>query len=292
MSRLTTFSLLLAVLLLGACTKGDQPAPTPAPTPTPSPTPTPAPTPKVTIPASSQTIFTEGIAFASGEASQGGSSEEAQYTTVSFNATAAWSTSVEATKAVDWLSVEPSSGGAGDVTIKVTAQPNNTYEDRAAKVTIVCGTASESFSVKQAGKTRPEPDPGTGSDPGSGSDSGSDSGSGSSSGETPAPSQPVVVPVSGITLDQTSLSLSVGESKTLTATVSPDNATDKTVNWSSSDPSVASVDAGGKVTAVKEGSATITAKSGGKTATCAVTVHLSEGAGDTEGFENGEEEDW
>lgn len=277
---------------MGACTKGDQPAPTPAPTPTPSPTPTPAPTPKVTIPASSQTIFTEGIAFASGEASQGGSSEEAQYTTVSFNATAAWSTSVEATKAVDWLSVEPSSGGAGDVTIKVTAQPNNTYEDRAAKVTIVCGTASESFSVKQAGKTRPEPDPGTGSDPGSGSDSGSDSGSGSSSGETPAPSQPVVVPVSGITLDQTSLSLSVGESKTLTATVSPDNATDKTVNWSSSDPSVASVDAGGKVTAVKEGSATITAKSGGKTATCAVTVHLSEGAGDTEGFENGEEEDW
>ena len=72
----------------------------------------------------------------------------------------------------------------------------------------------------------------------------------------------------------------------------PENATDKTVNWSSSDPSVASVDAGGKVTAVKEGSATITAKSGGKTATCAVTVHLSEGAGDTEGFENGEEEDW
>jgi len=287
---------MLAVLFSGACTKGDQPASapssTPASTPTPTPTPTPAPTPKVTIPASSQTIFTDGIAFSSGEASQGGSSEEAQYTTVSFNATASWLTSVEATKAVDWLTVEPSSGGAGDVTIKVTAQPNNTYEDRAAKVTIVCGTVSESFSVKQAGKTRPEPDPGTGSDPGSGSDSGSDSGSGSSSGETPTPSLPVVVPVSGISLNLTSLSLTVGESKTLTATVSPDNATDKTVTWSSSDPSVASVDAGGKVTAVKEGSATITAKSGEKTATCAVTVQFSAGAGDTEGFENGEEEDW
>lgn len=81
----------------------------------------------------------------------------------------------------------------------------------------------------------------------------------------------VTVPVSSITLDKTTLSLAVGETATLAATVKPDDATDKTVAWSSSDESVASVD-NGKVTALKSGKATITAKSGGKTAECAVTV--------------------
>ena len=84
----------------------------------------------------------------------------------------------------------------------------------------------------------------------------------------------VTVPVSSITLDKTTLSLAVGETATLTATVKPDDATDKTVAWSSSDESVASVD-NGKVTALKSGKATITAKSGGKTAECAVTVAVS-----------------
>lgn len=81
----------------------------------------------------------------------------------------------------------------------------------------------------------------------------------------------VTVPVSSITLDKTTLSLAVGETATLTATVKPDDATDKTVAWSSSDESVASVD-NGKVTALKSGKATITAKCDGKTAVCAVTV--------------------
>ena len=81
----------------------------------------------------------------------------------------------------------------------------------------------------------------------------------------------VTVPVSSITLDKTTLSLAVGETATLTATVKPDDAMDKTVAWSSSDESVASVD-NGKVTALKSGKATVTAKRGGKTAECAVTV--------------------
>ena len=81
----------------------------------------------------------------------------------------------------------------------------------------------------------------------------------------------VTVPVSSITLDKTTLSLVIGESFTLTATVKPDDATDKTVIWSSSDESVARVD-NGKVTAVKSGKATVTAKCGVKTAECAVTV--------------------
>ncbi|WP_300729959.1 Ig-like domain-containing protein [uncultured Bacteroides sp.] len=81
-----------------------------------------------------------------------------------------------------------------------------------------------------------------------------------------------VIEVTGITLSQTSLSLYEGKSATLTATVKPDNATDKTVSWSSSNTSVATVFSTGTVQALKEGTAVITAKSGGKTAQCTVTV--------------------
>jgi len=84
-------------------------------------------------------------------------------------------------------------------------------------------------------------------------------------------------PVTGITLSQTSLSLSLpnNTTKTLTATVSPTNATNKNVTWSSSNTSVATVDQSGKVTAVAAGSCTITATAedgSGVKATCAVTV--------------------
>ncbi|MBQ6761545.1 MAG: Ig domain-containing protein [Bacteroidales bacterium] len=82
------------------------------------------------------------------------------------------------------------------------------------------------------------------------------------------------VPVSDITLDRQEITLTVGESETLLANVAPDNASDKTVLWNSDAPAVASVDGKGKVTALKAGTATITAtsQSGGKTATCTVTV--------------------
>ena len=81
------------------------------------------------------------------------------------------------------------------------------------------------------------------------------------------------IPLSGITLDKTELVLIVGDAAAqLKATVAPDNATDKTVTWTSDKPAVATVDATGKVTAVAEGTATITAKAGDKTATCKVTV--------------------
>jgi uncharacterized protein YjdB len=77
--------------------------------------------------------------------------------------------------------------------------------------------------------------------------------------------------VTSVTLNKPSATLKAGETVTLTATVKPDDATDKTVIWSSSDGSVASVSAG-VVTAHKLGTATITAKSGDKTATCSITV--------------------
>ena len=83
------------------------------------------------------------------------------------------------------------------------------------------------------------------------------------------------IAVSDIALDQTAATLTEGETLTLKATVSPDDATDKTVTWSTSDASVATV-VDGVVTAVAAGSATITAKAGDKEATCVVTVEKKE----------------
>ncbi len=82
------------------------------------------------------------------------------------------------------------------------------------------------------------------------------------------------IAVTGVTLNKSTLSLEVGSSETLVATVQPDNATNKNVTWSSSDKSVATVDAGGKVSALKAGKTTITVttEDGGKSAACAVTV--------------------
>lgn len=81
-----------------------------------------------------------------------------------------------------------------------------------------------------------------------------------------------VVEVSGISLNSVSISLVPGETETLTATVTPSNATNKTVTWSSSNTKVATI-SNGKVTAVAVGTATITAKSGSKSVTCSVTVY-------------------
>ena len=80
--------------------------------------------------------------------------------------------------------------------------------------------------------------------------------------------------VTGVSLNTDSLSLEVGDTATLTATVEPDEASNKNVTWSSDGTSVATVDDTGKVTAISVGSATITAttQDGNKTATCTVTV--------------------
>lgn len=80
--------------------------------------------------------------------------------------------------------------------------------------------------------------------------------------------------VTSVSLNKTSVSLTVGNSTKLTATVNPSNATNKSVTWSSSNSNVVTVDANGNVKAVSPGTATITVKTndGGYTASCTVIV--------------------
>lgn len=84
----------------------------------------------------------------------------------------------------------------------------------------------------------------------------------------------VPVPVTGMTLNKNTTVILENHSEALIAIIAPANATTKTVNWSSSDPSIASVDSTGMVTGIKAGSATITTITvdGGYTATCVVDV--------------------
>jgi len=83
-----------------------------------------------------------------------------------------------------------------------------------------------------------------------------------------------VVKVTGVTLNKTSATITAGETAALSAVVSPDNATDKSVKWKSSDTKIATVDANGKVKGIKAGSATITVTTndGAKTAQCKIKV--------------------
>lgn len=77
--------------------------------------------------------------------------------------------------------------------------------------------------------------------------------------------------VTGISLDKNAIEIKRGESSTLTANITPENATNKTVTWTSSNKAAATV-LNGIVTAIAAGSTTITASTGGKTAVCEVTV--------------------
>ena len=82
-----------------------------------------------------------------------------------------------------------------------------------------------------------------------------------------------VIPVESITLNKTEAEIFVGAEEKLTATVLPEDATNKDVTWTSSDTTIATVDSNGKVTAKSVGTAAIKAKAGDKSATCTIKVN-------------------
>jgi len=103
-------------------------------------------------------------------------------------------------------------------------------------------------------------------------------------GTTPPPPPPGPNPVTGITVSPATLRLAVGQSATLTAVISPADATNQTVNWSTSDISVVEGTQSGLTATVRGVSAgtavvTVTTEDGGFSATCTVTVGAGGGGG-------------
>ena len=139
------------------------------------------------------------------------------------------------------------------------------------------GGSGDSGSTGGSGETGGSGDSastgGSGETGGSG-DSGSTGGSGETGGSGDSGSTDAVA-VESVSVTPATLSLSVNSEQLLTANISPSNATNKAVSWTSDNTAVATVDNGGKVKAVAAGSATITATTadGNKTATCVVTVN-------------------
>lgn len=140
--------------------------------------------------------------------------------------------------------------------LKVTATANTGYEasvliDGSARTTYIIGEKDNvEVKVSFIKKSDPTPDP-----------------------------EPTVTAVTGVSLDATAKTLAVGESFALKATVKPANADNKKVSWSSSDPTIASVDKEGNVKALKAGTCkiTVTTDDGDYTDTCEVTVSVATG---------------
>ena len=83
---------------------------------------------------------------------------------------------------------------------------------------------------------------------------------------------PAEIPVSSVTMSKNAIEMKVGDTETLTVTITPSNATEKEVFWTSSNSDVVDVNAEGLLTANKVGKATITAEVGGVKAKCSVEV--------------------
>jgi len=134
----------------------------------------------------------------------------------------------------EWISIVEGTKSLATRKTNFSIQANGSYDPREATISFLQknGELADSVLIKQAGK----------------------------------------IAVESVELNKTELVLVEDKSETLVATVKPDNAADKEVTWSSSNSAVATVDQNGKVTAIKEGSATIKAQAGEKQALCSVKV--------------------
>lgn len=161
-------------------------------------------------------------------------------------------------------------------------------EKEGAYLVELSGSTGASSSSPAATSSKPAPGQNTGNSSNSSSPSPADPGTESSSNSSSSSSGGTVIPstrpkpsegggshsvtVQSVTLDQSDVTINRKNTLQLTATVAPQNATNKIVTWTTSNKDVADVDSSGKVTAIGAGTVTITATAGQKTATCQVTV--------------------
>ena len=167
---------------------------------------------------------------------------------VTFVTAGAWTSTItegtaKSTKSgtLSWISISPDRGNAaGTYTVTISLEPNATGADRGATIAITCNGEDIVITVTQKATRQ----------------------------------QDGSIPAGSVSLNKPSLTLEAGNKETLTATVLPENATNKNVTWTSSNENVATVSATGEVTAVAVGNATITTKTvdGNKKADCDVTV--------------------
>lgn len=156
--------------------------------------------------------------------------------TIKFTSATDWHVEyAEGSKALSpWLVVTPPAGTGGEVEAIVSILPNETLEARSAQLTFVSGSISKGLSVSQEARK--------------------------------------AIPLQNVVLNETALTLYPGESFQLVASVLPSNADGTwTVSWASSNSAIVKVEEG-LVTAVAEGSATITATAGSISSSCTVTV--------------------
>ncbi|MFV0330185.1 MAG: Ig-like domain-containing protein [Dysgonomonas sp.] len=142
---------------------------------------------------------------------------------------------------VDWIKNAPSAKATSSHTLYYTISPNETYENRSAEIIYYSEkdkSIVDTLKIVQEAKAK--------------------------------------IAVTGVSLNKDKITLAVNDTITLIATVTPTNATNKNVIWSSNNPSVATVDANGKVTALKIGEATISVKTkdGAKIANCILNVEI------------------
>lgn len=107
--------------------------------------------PEITVDISSLDVFTSGITV---EASPSGGVFNRD---VLFITTDQWAATVSGIQPLDWITIQPASGAAGIVSMKVSVVKNESESERTAEITITCGTAKKSFMVKQDGNTEQKP---------------------------------------------------------------------------------------------------------------------------------------